>query len=384
MKRCTSSGLRSDRRSVVAVWVALSIVPLLGIAALAVDMGYLYVVRNQLQVAVDAAALAGAIELQLDSEGVKDHVMAYAAKNEVFGQPVALQPGDIEIGYWDPRLRIFTPVGGGGRGPSAIRVTALLTEERGNPVELFLAGILGHPNADVVASAVAASEGGDTAWDVILVQDVTGSFTAELPDAREAHSLLLDCIATHTSGTSRVGVAAFSGCGATLAPMQALDVGLDALEAAIESIERCGNRGMPPCQKTNQAAGLEEAVNMFSATPSAPADLGQAIVLVSDGKPNPVSGACFPDYYPDGTPFPGNPNKDDLGELAMQWADVAWEEHGLSIFTVFYNEGNDSEAGAFLAGLARGEGIALETPDPSELPALLAQVCVSLPVKLVD
>ena len=384
MKRCISRGIRSDRRGVVGVWMALSLVLLLGIAALAIDGSYLYVARNQLQIAVDAAALVGAVELQLDSDEVKDRAMAYAAKNEVFGRPVALKPGDIEIGYWDSQLRIFTPVGGGGGGPAAIRVTGRLTEERGNPVQLFFAGILGHHSADVVASAVAASEGGDNSWDVILVQDVTGSFKDELYDAKEAHSLLLDCIATHTSGTSRVGVAAFSGCGTTLAPMQPLDVGLDALEAAIKSIERCGNRGMPPCQNTNQAAGLEEAVNMFSATPSAPADLGQAIVLVSDGKPKPHSGACFPDYYPDGTPFPSSPDNHDLAELAMQWADVAWEAHGLSIFTVFYNQGNDSEASDFLAGLVRGDGIALETPDPSELPTLLSQICVALPVKLVD
>ena len=37
---CTSSGV-SDRRGVAGIWVALCIVPLLGIAALAIDAGYL-------------------------------------------------------------------------------------------------------------------------------------------------------------------------------------------------------------------------------------------------------------------------------------------------------------------------------------------------------
>ena len=39
---------------------AIGLLSLLGFAALAIDVGYLFVVRNELQNAADAAALAGA------------------------------------------------------------------------------------------------------------------------------------------------------------------------------------------------------------------------------------------------------------------------------------------------------------------------------------
>ena len=45
------------------IWFALSLVVLLGIAALAIDVGRLYGERRRMQNAADAAALAGAHEL---------------------------------------------------------------------------------------------------------------------------------------------------------------------------------------------------------------------------------------------------------------------------------------------------------------------------------
>jgi uncharacterized membrane protein len=52
-------GRQWDRGSIV-VLVAAGVVAIVGVTSLAIDVGYLYVVRNQLQNAVDAAALAGA------------------------------------------------------------------------------------------------------------------------------------------------------------------------------------------------------------------------------------------------------------------------------------------------------------------------------------
>ena len=52
-----------DERGFALVFLGLTIVVFLGFAALAVDIGYLYAARNELQNAADAAALAGAREL---------------------------------------------------------------------------------------------------------------------------------------------------------------------------------------------------------------------------------------------------------------------------------------------------------------------------------
>ena len=49
-----------QRKGTIIVMVAVMLVVLLGCVALAVDIGYLYVARAELQRAADAAALAGA------------------------------------------------------------------------------------------------------------------------------------------------------------------------------------------------------------------------------------------------------------------------------------------------------------------------------------
>jgi Flp pilus assembly protein TadG len=68
--RNVRAGRRSRRSGVVIVYVAGAIVVLLGVSALAVDMGHLYVRRAAAQNAADAAAMAGAAVLANAVEGV--------------------------------------------------------------------------------------------------------------------------------------------------------------------------------------------------------------------------------------------------------------------------------------------------------------------------
>ena len=55
-----------QRRGAVTVLVALLMVVLLGCAAMAIDIGHLYVAQAELQRAADAAAMAGAQALGRD------------------------------------------------------------------------------------------------------------------------------------------------------------------------------------------------------------------------------------------------------------------------------------------------------------------------------
>ncbi len=52
-----------DRRGAVAIYVSISMPMLLGIAAISLDLGRLMSVNTDLQSAADAAAMAGAAEL---------------------------------------------------------------------------------------------------------------------------------------------------------------------------------------------------------------------------------------------------------------------------------------------------------------------------------
>jgi hypothetical protein len=74
--------LREDH-GVVAVVVAILMIVFLGLAALAVDMGYLYTVKRQLQASADAAALAGVRELLegADEAGILAVAEEYADYN---------------------------------------------------------------------------------------------------------------------------------------------------------------------------------------------------------------------------------------------------------------------------------------------------------------
>ncbi len=82
-------GLLRDRRGAVGAWSALMLVVLLGVAALPIDMGFLWVLKNRLQSTADASALAGASQLTPtpDAAVVKAEAVAYAQKNMPIGGP---------------------------------------------------------------------------------------------------------------------------------------------------------------------------------------------------------------------------------------------------------------------------------------------------------
>lgn len=70
MKKPLICALCNNKRGVSAVWVAILLVVFMGFVALAIDIGYLKVVRNELNNAADAAALAGARQLYYEPGGL--------------------------------------------------------------------------------------------------------------------------------------------------------------------------------------------------------------------------------------------------------------------------------------------------------------------------
>ncbi len=151
--------------------------------------------------------------------------------------------------------------------------------------------------------------------------------------------------------------------------MQTLDVSYNSLSSAIDDLAACGNAGMPPCSGTHVGAGMIEGNALFDANPSDP-ELGRAMVIVGDGLPN-ASG-----------PNAGMTN-DQLKDIATQQADIAAAQDR-SIYTIFYDENNDDAAAIFFEGLVRGDGQALRTPDPAQLPEMLEEICAQVPARLVQ
>ena len=151
----------------VYVWVALRIVALFGFGALAVDMSYLYVLRNQAQITADSAVLAGAGELP-DVAAARTAAKDYADRNmstEVHGK--ILTDSDIVVGSCDADSGTFVP---NGADQNALRVTIRRSETNGNEVPTFLASVLGVSSVDVSTSAVAAIDSQSCFIDGILVR----------------------------------------------------------------------------------------------------------------------------------------------------------------------------------------------------------------------
>jgi hypothetical protein len=99
---------------------------------------------------------------------------------------------DILLGRWDHDANTFTTLFGADEdNANAVQVIARMSEERGNPVKLFFAPILGKNTTNISAKAI-ASVGTAKPWNVVIAQDITTSFVDEIDDARLADQALLD------------------------------------------------------------------------------------------------------------------------------------------------------------------------------------------------
>ena len=157
-----------ERRGAVSIIVAIMVFfVLIGISALAIDVGYLYATRNELQNIADGAALAAAGELgnQLSNGGTLDSGEIYIAANTI-GEGnqaggklgITIENGDVVIGRWkDPASPnpdgLFVTYD----SPNAVRVTARRAGTGPNKAaKTFFAAIWGIHSVDVSAKATAA------------------------------------------------------------------------------------------------------------------------------------------------------------------------------------------------------------------------------------
>lgn len=191
---------RSRRRAAVVVQVAVGSTVLLGMGALAVDVGTMYMARTELQASADAAALAAASQLVQDDSGA-DPVEAarqaadkYARANEVLGRSAGLNlTQDVVFGraefdsgtgkfVFEPNVEPY----------DAVRVTVRRTSEsEGGAIQLGFANIFGRSQKDLWASASAVL----LPRDIAVVIDLSGSMN---DDSELQHFKTFLSGATHT------------------------------------------------------------------------------------------------------------------------------------------------------------------------------------------
>ena len=162
---------RSDRRGIVLVLSAVLIVVVCALAAMAIDVGFMMLVKTQLQVAADAGALAAGNSLHLSRSEIKAVGKDFTTKHVAGGRKIRKKEAKVEIGIWDADTDTFTPSGGVG---NAVRVTASRQGE-----SLFFARVLGKQAFDTEASAIAMANPKDIAF----VLDLSGSMNDDTEPA---------------------------------------------------------------------------------------------------------------------------------------------------------------------------------------------------------
>jgi len=106
-----------DQRGAVAIIIGFCMLMFLGFAALALDLGHLFVAKNELQNAADAGALAGAHNLYIYDEdravsvnpGANNAAVEAATANLSEKVAVEVNDGDVERGHYCFATETFTP-----------------------------------------------------------------------------------------------------------------------------------------------------------------------------------------------------------------------------------------------------------------------------------
>ncbi|MCD6362330.1 MAG: VWA domain-containing protein [Armatimonadetes bacterium] len=370
----------------------LSLLALMGMAALSIDFGKVYVADQQLQNVADAAALAAAAEARAGpyDDDIKAAAVAVAHQNAVLGNDVDLSADDVEIGFIDPDTNEFA-LGWSRREPPVVRVTVHRTATSDDgAIPMSFSRLFGVDEIPLTATAMAgltAVVHPRRAVEIVIVQDCSGSFQQEIECAKDADRTLVNLVDENCVDGDKMGAVGFNTEAYILTQTEAEipprppwwpwwwpwppswwdppePSGLplceipDDTDNELAGIDRVGN-DIAVEGYTYTELGIAEAHSILNEEGDAD-NCEQVIVLVSDGMPNPPSHR----------------------ELTVEACDEAAAD-GIVIHTVTYDEdsgasdygsrGSDAE---FNASLVRNGGYSFHTPDADELSAILTAVGV--------
>jgi Flp pilus assembly protein TadG len=168
--------LLRETQGSVAVITAIGLIAFLGMVSLAVDMGHLYTVRNELQNVADAAALAATGNLihdygagaERDAAAAQQAAMTVAQRQSQLSEQPAVADEDrtdlnLIFGAWDiykgDAATAWTEIGptcASDSNANGVKVTIRRTSGTVyGPVSNFLGGILGCDTSQVEATAIA-------------------------------------------------------------------------------------------------------------------------------------------------------------------------------------------------------------------------------------
>ncbi|HEX6533493.1 MAG TPA: pilus assembly protein TadG-related protein [Gemmatimonadaceae bacterium] len=113
-----------NRRGAIALFTVLLFLAMMTMAAVVVDMARMQYMRNQLQTAADAAALAGAVQLlRTPKTDARAKAEAFGRANALMNTSVAIADSQVVYGNWNPATRQFTENGNDPFTADAVQVT---------------------------------------------------------------------------------------------------------------------------------------------------------------------------------------------------------------------------------------------------------------------
>jgi Flp pilus assembly protein TadG len=291
------------RRGAMMVLIAFCLPVLIIIAAFAVNVAWMQLVRTELRTATDSAARAAAKELSLSQNeaSARKEGQDVALRNKVAGLPLKLAAGDIVFGNGaqaSPTSRFkFTP---GGAKPNAVQVTGLRTSGSATgPVNMLFSGILGTKLFEPSETATATL----LDRDICIVVDRSGSMMESLDGGKNpqgacdkphptksrwgalaiAVNAFLDELAK-TAQDERVGMASYSS--------DITDCGIKYKKSTIDSDlvsdlsvirgEIAQISGKPVKGSTAISAGLDQGIKVLTGKKARPFAV-KTIVLMTDG-----------------------------------------------------------------------------------------------------
>ena len=288
------------------VLIAITLPLVIIMAAFALDVAWMQLVRTELRTATDAASRAGAktLSLQQNVAQARSAAKEAASRNAVAGEPLQLRNSEIEFGIGRQSTETsrfnFTA---GGTLLNAVRVTGNRTAgSLGGPVGLFLGRVMGVNTFE--PSQVATSTQLDR--DICLVVDRSGSMMEKIKGKGEAgptcgppHPTKSRWGALHTAVDGFVDElertaqqeqcalvtysSAGSECGITFTTSD-INVPLSMTYGSIRSeMNRLSSR--PVKGRTAISAGLDNGNRVLTSSRTRPFAL-KSIVLMTDGLHN--------------------------------------------------------------------------------------------------
>ncbi|MGE0668696.1 MAG: pilus assembly protein TadG-related protein [Sphingomonadales bacterium] len=157
-----------DNRGAVAIVIGIAIVALIGVAAVVIDIAYVYSVRRQLQNATDQAALAGASQVYQSAGSSTATSYSATTGNKNMPQGVSVS---MVSGY--PQVKCLSSIGLPCAGsPSGNAIVVMQTAT----IPTFFARIFGKDTVSITTQATAAAAGSSPKpYNIALIIDTTGS-----------------------------------------------------------------------------------------------------------------------------------------------------------------------------------------------------------------